>query len=219
MFICNERVEGVTDELRKLYENVSPSSIGHMTDFGFITSLKPFQKNFHFVGNAVTVQLPRLDSIAIHNAIDVVKPGDVLCVSTCGEYNSAPLGEMVGYSYKLKGIAGVILDGAICDVKALQEMGLNIYCRGISALTTRSVGLEGMINVPIAIDHVVVKPGDLVVADDDGIFVVDPKYAKEFGERAIKKQNGEPAIRARLDAGESLPRINGNHKYYEGIIK
>ena len=76
-----------------------------------------------------------------------------------------------------------------------------------------------MINVPIAIDHVVVKPGDLVVADDDGIFVVDPKYAKEFGERAIKKQNGEPAIRARLDAGESLPRINGNHKYYEGIIK
>ena len=66
---------------------------------------------------------------------------------------------------------------------------------GVSALTTRSVGIEGMINVPIAIDNVVIKPGDLVVADDDGIFVVDPEFAKEYGERAVAKQNGEPATK------------------------
>ena len=181
MFLMKERVQGVTDELRKLYEDVCPSSIGHMTDFGFITSLKPFQKDFHFVGNAVTVQLPHMDSIAIHKAIDVVQPGDVLCVNTCNEYDRAPLGELVGYSYKKKGVAGVIIDGCITDVKALQAMDLPIFCRGVSALTTRSVGIEGMINVPIAIDNVVIKPGDLVVADDDGIFVVDPQFAKEYG--------------------------------------
>ena len=102
MFLMKERVQGVTDELRELYQAVCPSSIGHMTDFGFITSLKPFQKDFHFVGNAVTVQLPHMDSIAIHKAIDVVQPGDVLCVNTCNEYDRAPLGELVGYSYKKK---------------------------------------------------------------------------------------------------------------------
>ena len=94
-------------------------------------------------------------------------------------------------------------------------MDLPIFCRGVSALTTRSVGIEGMINVPIAIDNVVIKPGDLVVADDDGIFVVDPEFAKEYGERAVAKQNGEPATKKRIDAGESLPHINGNYKYFE----
>lgn len=215
MFLMKERVQGVTDELRELYQAVCPSSIGHMTDFGFITSLKPFQKDFHFVGNAVTVQLPHMDSIAIHKAIDVVQPGDVLCVNTCNEYDRAPLGELVGYSYKKKGVAGVIIDGCITDVKALQAMDLPIFCRGVSALTTRSVGIEGMINVPIAIDNVVIKPGDLVVADDDGIFVVDSEFAKEYGERAVAKQNGEPATKKRIDAGESLPHINGNYKYFE----
>ena len=167
------------------------------------------------MGNAVTVQLPHMDSIAIHKAVDVVKPGDVLCVNTCSEYDRAPLGELVGYAYKTKGVAGVIIDGCITDVKALKEMGLLIYSYGVSALTTRSLGIEGMINVPIAIQNVVVKPGDLVVADDDGIFVVDPKFAKEYGERAIAKQNGEPATKKRIDAGESLPHINGNYKYFE----
>ena len=215
MFLLNERVQGVPPELLDLYEKVCPSTIGHMTDFGFITGLKPFQSNFHFVGNAVTVQLPHMDSIAIHKAVDVVKPGDVLCVNTCSEYDRAPLGELVGYAYKTKGVAGVIIDGCITDVKALKEMGLLIYSYGVSALTTRSLGIEGMINVPIAIQNVVVKPGDLVVADDDGIFVVDPKFAKEYGERAIAKQNGEPATKKRIDAGESLPHINGNYKYFE----
>lgn len=215
MFVINERVQGVTEEMRKLFEQIDPSSIGHLTDFGFIKTLKPFQKDFHFVGNAVTVQLPRVDAVAIHEAIDVVQPGDVLCVSTNGEYDRAPLGEMVGLSYSLKKIAGIVIDGCICDVKALQKMGLNIYCRGISAMTTRAIGMEGLINVPIAIDHVVIKPGDLVCADDDGIVVIDPKYAMELGQKALAKQNREPATVARIKAGESLPHINGLYKYFE----
>lgn len=219
MWICNERVERVTPELIDLFKEVCPSTIGHMTDFGFIKGLVPVNQNFHFVGNAVTVHLPHMDSIGIHNAVDIVKPGDVLCVNTCGEYDRACLGEIVAYAYKNKGVAGILIDGSITDVKAIRAMNLPVLSKGISPLTTRSLGIEAAINVPVSIDGVVVKPGDLVVADDDGALAIDPSIAKEFGLRAVEKQNKEPSIKKRIDAGESLPHINGNHKYYEGIIK
>ncbi len=214
MFILNERVQGVTDEMIKLYKKISPSTIGHMTELGLINCLRPYQKNFHFVGNAVTVQLPRVDATAMRKVVDVVKPGDVVCVNTSGEYDRAPLGEMVGLALKFKGVAGVIIDGAICDLQSIQNMGLKICCRGISAMTTRIIGSEGWINVPIAIDNVVIKPGDLVVADDDGIYVVDPKYAMQVGQEALDRQKKEPAVIKRIGAGESLAQINDLDKYF-----
>ena len=214
MFILNERVQGVTDEMLKLYNRISPSTIGHMTEFGLIKNLRPYQKNFHFVGNAVTVQLPRVDATAMRKVVDVVKRGDVVCVSTNGEYDRAPLGEMVGLALKMKGVAGVVIDGAICDLQAIQNMNLKIYSRGISAMTTRVIGSEGMINVPIAINNVVIKPGDLVVADDDGIFVVDPQYAMEIGKEAIARQKMEAPIIKKIGQGESLAQIDGLDKYF-----
>lgn len=214
MFILNDRVEGVTPELKKMYDRISPSTIGHMTELGLIKCLRPYQKNFHFVGNAVTVQLPRVDATAMRKVADIVKEGDVVCVNTNGEYDRAPLGEMVGLALKLKHVAGVVIDGAICDLQAIQNMGLKIYCRGISAMTTRIIGSEGMINVPIAIDNVVIKPGDLVVADDDGIYVVDPKYAAEIGKKAITLQKQEQPIIKRIGAGESLAAMNNLDQYF-----
>lgn len=215
MFIMNTRVQGVTPELLELFEEVCPSTIGHMTDFGFIKGLKPLLENFHFVGNAVTVQLPHMDSIGVHNAVDVVQEGDVLCVNTCGEYDRACLGEIVAYAYAEKKVAAILIDGCITDVKAVKQMGVPVFSRGVSPLTTRSLGIEAAINVPVAIDGVVVKPGDLVVGDDDGVLVLDPSIAKEFGERAIAKQNGEPALKEKIHAGASLPHLNGNAKYFE----
>lgn len=219
MWICNERVQGVTPELLELFQEVCPSTIGHMTDFGFIKGMIPVGENFHFVGNAVTVQLPHMDSIGIHNAVDVVKEGDVLCINTCGEYDRAPLGEIVAYAYKTKKVAAIVIDGCITDVKAIRKMGMPVFSRGVSPLTTRSLGIEAAINVPIAIGGVVIKPGDLVVGDDDGVLVMDPSIAKEFGEKAIAKQNNEPALKKKIDEGGSLPHLNGNHKYFEGIIE
>lgn len=215
MFICNDRVQGVTEELLDLYKEVCPSTIGHMTDFGFLTGLTPLLEDFHFVGNAVTVQLPHMDAVAIHKAVDIVEEGDVLVVNMSGDYERACMGELVTYAYKHKKIAGAVIDGCITDVKAIREMNIPIFHKGISALTTRSIGIEGAINVPVAICNMVVKPGDLVVGDDDGVFAIDPKYAKEYGERAIQKQNSEPAVKMKIEQGLSLPQINGNAKWFE----
>lgn len=215
MFICKNRVEGVTEDLRSLYNDVCPSTIGHMTDFGFLKGLTPLFEDFHFVGNAVTVQLPDMDSIAIHKATEIAREGDVVLVTTSGNVERACLGELVAYAFMKKKVAAIIIDGAITDVRALRKMGIPIFSKGVSPLTTRSVGIEGAVNVPISISGVVINPGDLVVGDDDGVFVVSPEEAEFYGEKAIAKQNGEPLTKERLDNGEELSKINGNYKYFE----
>lgn len=215
MFIYNKNVKRIDAGLKAMYKKVNPSTIGHMTDFGFLTGLQPLLDDFHFVGTAITVQLPSMDSIAIHKATEIVKEGDVVLVSTSGDYNRACLGELVAYAFKCKKVAALIIDGCITDIRSVRKMGIPIFSRGVSPLTTRSIGIEGAINVPISISNVVIQPGDLVVGDDDGVFVVSPENARYFGEMAIAKQDKEPGIKARLDAGEQLPDINGNSKYFK----
>lgn len=215
MFIVNPRVQGVTPELRELYQEVCPSTIGHMTDFGFLKGLMPLQQDFHFVGNALTVQLPHMDAVAIHYAIKLAQAGDVILVDMSGDLERACLGEIVAYAANVKKVAAVIVDGCITDVRALRKMGLPVFSRGVSPITTRSVGIEGAINVPVSICGVCVKPGDLVVGDDDGVFVIDPANAEGFAKLALQKQNGEPATKAKLDSGLELADINGNAKYFE----
>lgn len=215
MFICNPTPDTLSREIIDLYKDVCPSTLGHTTEFGFIRGLTALQQDFHFAGRALTVHLPAIDAIAIHKGMDVAQEGDVLVVSTSGDYDRACLGEIVAYAYARKKIAGAIIDGAVTDVRALRKMGIPIFCRGISPITTRSIGFEGAVNVPISVCNVVINPGDLVVADDDGIFVTGPDKARYYGELALQKQAKEPGFKERLDAGESLVSIIGTAKYFE----
>lgn len=215
MFIVKERIQGVPPELLKLYQSVCTSTVGHMTDFGFITDLQPLFRPIRFVGNAVTVRIPHVDSTAVHKSLDLVQPGDVLVIETAGDDRRACFGEMVAYAAKLRGVAGVVLSGRITDYQALVELKLPVYSSGVSPLTTRILGLEGQINVPVSVDGVTINPGDLVLADDDGVLVLNPAVAREYGERAIEKQNGEPATKRQLAAGKSLAALSKAAAYFE----
>mgnify|MGYP003586289953 CR=1 FL=1 len=215
MFICKPRVQGVSPELLALYQSVCPSTIGHMTDFGFLKGLKPLLQDFHFVGNAVTVQLPHMDAVAIHKSLDLIQPGDVLLVDMSGDVERACVGEIVMHAAVTKKVAAVIVDGCITDVRAIRKMGVPVFSKGVSPITTRSIGIEGSINVPISICGVVVKPGDLVVGDDDGVFVIDPLHAVEYGKRALEKQAGEAATLEKISSGLNLSSINGNARFFE----
>jgi len=215
MFVLNERVQGITPDLVELYQKVCPSTIGHMTDFGFIKELQPLFRPIRFVGNAVTVQIPHLDSTAVHKVMDIVQPGDVVLVDMSGDTERSCWGEMVSYMAKAKKVAGAVINGRITDYQPLLDIGLPVYSRGVSPLTTRILGVEGAINVAISICGVAIHPGDLIVADDDGIFVINPNQAKEYGERAVKIQNGEIETKRRIDAGESLATLSGAAKYFK----
>ena len=132
-----------------------------------------------------------------------------------GDVERSCWGEMVTYAARVKKIAGAVIDGCINDVAAISEFGVPVFSRGVSPLTTRILGIEGEINTTVSVCGVSVKPGDLVVADDDGVFVIDPGIAEKYGELAVQKQNREPETKRKLDAGMSLATHSGAAKYFE----
>lgn len=215
MFKVNPRVQGVSPELFALYQQVCPSTIGHMMDFGFLKGLTPIYRPIRFVGNAVTVRIPHMDSTALHKVMDFVEPGDVIVVDMSGDTERASWGEMVAYAAKVKRVAGAVIDGCVTDYPALQEIKVPVFSLGVSPLTTRILGIEGEINGIVSVRGVSVKPGDLVVADDDGVFVIDPAVAEHYGTIAITKQNAEIERKRKLDAGLSLASLSGADKYFK----
>jgi Demethylmenaquinone methyltransferase len=215
MFKVNPRVQGVTPELVELYNKVCPSTIGHMMDFGFLKGLQPIFRPIRMVGNAVTVRIPHIDSTAVHKVMDIVEPGDVVVVDMSGDEQRSCWGEIVDYAASVKKIAGAVIGGCVNDVPALLKMRVPVFSLGVSPITTRILGLEGEINTTISVCGVSINPGDLVVADDDGVFVINPKIAKEYGEIAVQKQNREVETKRKLDAGVSLASISGAAKYFE----
>lgn len=219
MFILKPRVQKCDTTLIKLCEKVCPSTIGHMQDHGFIRKLKPLHSGVKIVGNAVTVRIPHMDSTAVHKVFDIAKEGDIVVIDTNKDYERAPFGELVCYRAKKAKVGAVIVDGAITDFGAIKNLGVNVYYRQISALTTRIKGIEGAINVPIAIDGVVVNPGDLILIDDDGILVLNPEFdnIENLAKRAIAVQEGEADTKAKMDAGIPLSELLGANEFFKDI--
>lgn len=213
MFRINPRVQGVTHELLNLYEEVCPSTIGHMTDFGFLKGMQPLYRPIRFIGNAVTVRIPHMDSTVVHKVLDIVQPGDVIVVDMSGDEQRACWGEIVSYAARLKQVAGVVIAGCVTDVRAIVELKLPVFSLGISPLTTRVLGIEGEINTTISVCGVSINPGDLIVADDDGVFAVNPSDALKYGELSLQKQEREVEIKSLLDTGASLSSLSNAHKY------
>ncbi|WDF48917.1 RraA family protein [Paenibacillus sp. KACC 21273] len=191
MLRIEPRVQGVTAELITLYSQLQPSTLGHLTDFGFLRGIQPLFRPIRMLGNAVTVRIPHLDSTAIRHALQQVMPGDVIVVDMSGDDFRACWGEFRTYVAMKKEVAGVVISGCATDVKVIRELNFPVFATGTSALTTRSLDMEGEVNTPISVCGVTVQPGDLIIGDDDGVFAVHPDYAQMLGEQALAKQQQE----------------------------
>ncbi len=194
-----KRIARISDELIKAYENVAPATLGHMTNLRFMDSgIKPVYRRCHVVGRAFTVWSPGgIDAMILDEAVDKAQPGDVIVVDRAGDTEYACIGEFRALADLKRGIAGWVIDGAICDVVAIGDMAFPTFCRSVSALVAQSAGLSGAINVPITCGGIVVNPGDLILGDDDGVVVLSPEEAErllpkclEVTEREIKKREG-----------------------------
>lgn len=216
MFTMNKRVQGISSEVIQKYKNIETATIGHLTDFGFLKGMRPVSRPVDFVGNAVTVRIPHLDSTAVHKAFDFIEEGDVLVIDMSGDEYRSCFGGMLAYAAHVKKAAGVIISGSVNDVDEIKEIGLPVFSLGISPLTTRVLGIEGEINTTISVCGVSIHPGDLVVADDDGVVVIKPEQAKEYAELAMTKQDKEKeeALKRKLDSGISLATFRAN-KFFE----
>ena len=110
---------------------------------------------------------------------------------------------------KLGGVKAGIIDGPATDLSEIEEFDLPMWSRGLSSITTRLLGLEGAMNVPVSVGGVVVNPGDAVLADEQGVLVLAPATAREASTRALDMQKREITTHQRLRAGEKLPDISG----------
>ncbi|HET7603534.1 MAG TPA: RraA family protein [Gemmatimonadales bacterium] len=137
-------------------------------------------------GPAVTVSLPVGGINMLKMAMELTQAGDVLVVDVRGDTSAAMWGGNVSLGMRSRGVRGVIVDGAIRDVSQLRELGFPAWSRGVAAPAQNSSSPRGEINVPIACGGVVVNPGDIVVADEDGIVVVAPSAADEVLDKAKK---------------------------------
>jgi regulator of RNase E activity RraA len=155
------------------------------------------------VGTVVTVKVFPPDGSILREALLLSEPGDVLVIECVGDEECGCWGELRTLAGLIKGLAGVVVSGAVTDVSALRRHGLPIFCRDVSAYTTRGIGAHGDVNQPINVGGVQVQPGDLAIGDDDGVFILDARRAIELLPELLAKEEMDQQRRA-----EFLQRLN-----------
>jgi regulator of RNase E activity RraA len=190
-----------------------PATIGHFRNSGFMDpAIRAMQLDVRIAGPAVTVRAPGMDGTIVGYALGQLRRGDVLVIDRAGDHRHAAFGGLVAYACKVAGLAGVIIDGMATDIGEVRKYGVPLWCRGLSAVTTKRIGLAGEFCVPVSCGGVAVNPGDIIIADECGVVVLERSEAEAAAERAIGMQDAEVNSRKRLDAGEKLPDISGATK-------
>lgn len=201
----------VDPDLARRFAAVELATIGHFRHRGFvhhaIQALSP--PHGTLVGTAVTVAIPGTCSTLLHHAVGVLRPGDFLVIDRLGDDRHACLGGGVAFAVKTAGAVGAVLDGPCTDAEEIVEVGLPVWCRGVSSITTRLNDLGGGLNVPIACGNVPVLPGDIVLADATGVIVLPVAEAEEVLVEAETRQARAGRFKTRIEAGEKLGALSG----------
>jgi regulator of RNase E activity RraA len=180
------------------FRHVAPASIGHHTEEGFMDpDIKPLGRKVKLVGPAVTIFQPANRS-ALGEAMALAQPGDVLVIDRAGERKRATFGEMLAMRCLRAGLAGVVIDGPATDIVEIQDMGFPVFSRGVSAVLGPSLANDGVVNAPVVCGGVVVRPGDLILGDDNGVLVIPPERAEALLEIAEARERAEAKRRKEL---------------------
>jgi regulator of RNase E activity RraA len=192
------------------FRRLRPALLGHVVEDGFVDEkIRPIVSRVHVVGSAITVRLPDGDLEALVPAVDMLEPGDVLVIDHGGRESIACWGELTSLAAVKHGCVGVIVDGAVTNLSELQGHGLPTFARGVAALGGRQLRSGGGVNVPVQCGGVAVHPGDLVVADDDGVVIVPPARLDDVYAAAEPALGRQPLARAWVERGGLLGEIAG----------
>lgn len=152
------------------------------------------------VGAALTVWCHSGDNLMLHKALTVARPGDILVINTQGNVANAPFGELLATSVQKIGILGLIIDGVVRDGEALESMRLPVYARGLCPNGCNKDG-AGEVGAIIACGGIAVRPGDIIVADRDGVTVVPLADAAEVARLSVEKIASEVKRAAEIERG------------------
>ncbi|NUX58932.1 4-carboxy-4-hydroxy-2-oxoadipate aldolase/oxaloacetate decarboxylase [Paraburkholderia youngii] len=176
------------------------------------TSIRPVAPGFRICGTAFTVHSPGGDNLWLHRAILAAKPGDVLVVYANGAYDHGYWGEVMTTAAKVRGLAGLVIEGCVRDADLLEQIGFPVFSRGLSIRGTgKDYGAIGWLNAPVLLGNTTVEPGDLIVGDRDGVVAVPRARASEVVAKAAQREIDEAAICKRIEAGETTMQIYGFH--------
>ena len=163
--------------------------------------LRPMHKSGQMAGPALTVKSRPGDNLMLHKAIDMAEPGDIIVCDAGGDLTNSLMGELMLAHAMKRGVGGFVLDGAVRDVEAFLDVNLPVFAAGVSHRGPYKDG-PGEINVSVAIDGMVIEPGDLVIGDWDGVLSIPLDDVESILRKTNEKQAAEAVDMAKIEAGE-----------------
>jgi 4-hydroxy-4-methyl-2-oxoglutarate aldolase len=172
------------------------------------SGIKPIDPASRLAGPALTVDTRPADNLMLHYALLKAKPGDVLVVDAKGFLEAGPWGDVLTAAALKAGVVGLVIHGAVRDADAIVDMGFPVFCRGLSIKGTGKVH-PGKVNVPVCIGDVLIRPGDIVVGDRDGLVIVSPDEVEAVLTSARAREAKEAGFRSAIEKGASTAELLG----------
>lgn len=208
--------EPISEPVKQRLAEVETATVGHFRHWGFMDArIQALGHTKRLVGTAVTLALPAQDSTLLHHTLGLLKPGHIVVIDRLGDRKHACWGGGVTNAAHKAGATAAIIDGMCTDPLEIAELQFPVWCRGISPITTRIYNLGGMLNYPVSCGGVAVNPGDIILADENGVLVIPPDEVEEVADAALAKQARGIENIKKIYAGATLGNLSGATKYVE----